>query len=89
MSGVEAGPASAGPVVVAHEGVELRWTGGRLADVWMPTRYDPVPHAVECLDTGLYDWEAGAMRRAPTPSDLRPILSRWMREEYATCWENA
>lgn len=78
-----------GPIVVRRDGVELRWEGGRLADVWMPTKYDPRPHAVECLDTGCYDFDRGEMTRAPTRAELAEMLARFMRDDYGTFWENA
>lgn len=88
MTGVEEALAN-GPIVVRQDGVELRWEGGRLADVWMPTKYDSRPHAVECIDTGLYDFDAGELTRCPTKDDLVPLLARFMRDDYGTFWENA
>lgn len=78
-----------GPIVVKQDGVELRWSGGRLADVWMPTKNDRSPHAVECLDTGLYDFDRGEMTRAPTRAELADRLRAFMRDDYGTFWENA
>jgi hypothetical protein len=77
------------PVVASIDGVEIRWTGGRLADVWMPTRYDPAPHAVECLEHPGWDGATFSFKRAPTRLELRLVLSRWMRDHYSEAWENA
>lgn len=76
------------PLEVEVEGVRLVWCGGRVADVVMPTRGDPVPHAVECLQVGEYDWERGELVAAPTPLALRCRLRDWIRDAYSTAWEN-
>lgn len=76
-------------IVVEQDGVELRWSGGRLADVWMPTLYNPEPHAVECLQQPGWDTATFSFVRAPTRRELKVILSRWLRDHYTETWENA
>lgn len=77
--------------VVAAEldGVRIVWTGGRLADVIMPTRYSREPHAVECLQQPGWDTETFSFVRAPTVVELRTRLLEWMRDHYSEAWENA
>ncbi len=76
-------------VTVAIDGVEIRWSGGRLADVIMPTLYNAEPHAVECLQQPGWDTETFSYVRAPTRRELKVMLSRWMRDHYKETWENA
>jgi hypothetical protein len=71
------------------EGVEIEWHGGRLADITMATRYDRVPHAVECLQIPGYDIERMEVLREPSAATLRTMLRDWMRDHYEEFWENA
>ena len=73
-----------GPLVVELEGVELRWSGGRLADVYMPTATNPTPHAIHCLDV-LDGEETGE----PTREHLEAVLADFLREDYGAFYENA
>lgn len=77
------------PIQVEIDGVRLVWCGGRLADVVMPTRYIPAPHAVDCVQVSEWDLERDCLLREPTPPSLRGRLLVWMRDSYATFWENA
>lgn len=74
-------------IEVDVEGVRLVWSGGRLADVVMPTRRDRAPHAVEALQVVDYDWERGEPKAPPAPEAMRDLLIAWIREDYSRCWE--
>lgn len=70
------------PIAIARaEGVEAVYRGGPYADVIMPTKMNPLPHAVAVLDMG-------EDNRTPT-SELPRLLREWLKEDYAAYWENA
>lgn len=68
-------------MIISFEGITLEYNSGEhYAHIYMPTRADPVRHAVDCLN----------MQDNPNPPELYLYLALkdWVRENYATVYVN-
>ena len=55
------------------------WSGGRLADVF----HAESDSALDCMQVGAYDWQAGRLVETVTVESLRARLAEWIEESGA------
>ena len=70
-------PTNEAPWTAEHGPWTIKWSGGRLADVY----HAESPTAQDCVQVCEYDWQKGEVAEELRPDQLHDVLVRWA-EDY-------